>query len=321
MKIQNSRRLLVSSIPFALPIALWAAGIASIFAGCKAIQSGAGALADATAGSSVSNVFRGVQLAAEASQTYTPSQEHYIGRSVAAEILARYKVHDDPALTEYVNMVGLGVALSSPDVLQTFTGYHFTILESEEVNAVSTPGGFVFVTLGTVKRAKSEDELAAVLAHEIAHVTLHHGIAAIKSATRKKSAALLVQGAADTAAAASKKNGSGQGPNLVELTGLFASAIQDITSDLLVKGYSRETELDADHVGAKFLKQAGYSRTALASYLQRLGSEAGKGGWYGTHPTPKDRIAALGDVSKDDTSAVLAGLPARNQRFKAAVGA
>jgi predicted Zn-dependent protease len=218
-------------------------------------------------------------------------------------------------------MVGLGVALSSPDVLQTFTGYHFTVLESEEVNAVSTPGGFVFVTLGTVKRAKSEDELAAILAHEIAHVTLHHGIAAIKSATRKKSAALLVQGVGETAAAASKQGGNAQGGNLVELTGLFASAIQDITSDLLVKGYSRETELDADHVGAKFLKQAGYSRTALASYLQRMGSEGGKGGWYGTHPTPKDRIAALGDVSADDTGAVLAGLPARNQRFKAAVGA
>ena len=115
---------------------------------------------------------------------YEPSHEYYIGRSVSAQILSRYKVHPDRRLQEYVNLVGHAV-LTAPEPLKTYAGYHFVVLEGEQLQAVSAPGGFVFVTEGTVRRAKDEDELAAVLAHEIAHVSLRHGIGAIKAATRR----------------------------------------------------------------------------------------------------------------------------------------
>jgi predicted Zn-dependent protease len=294
---------------------------AAILSGCRAIEKGADALADATAGTGVSNILRGTARLAEGSRDYSPSEEHFIGRAVAAEILSRYKVHDDPSLNQYVNLVGLSVVYGAPEVRQTFSGYHFTILESDELNAVSAPGGFVFITLGTVRRAKNEDELAAVLAHEIAHVSLHHGIDAIQASTRKSSAALLLQGVGQTASAAARAGGSGRDAQLVELTGLFANAIQDITSELLVKGYSRKAELAADAQGAAFLKGSGYSRGALVSYLKRIGAEGGQGGWYGTHPAPEDRVKALGDAGVETSTAPAIGMAARAQRFRASAGA
>jgi predicted Zn-dependent protease len=294
---------------------------AFLLSGCRAIESGADALADATAGSAVSNVFRGTARAAESFKDYSPSEEHFIGRAVAAEVLSRYQVHDDPRLTEYVNLVGLAVVYGAPDVRQTFSGYHFTILEGDELNAVSAPGGFVFLTLGTIRRARNEDELAAVLAHEIAHVSLRHGIEAIQAATRKRSGALLVQGVGESASQVARAGGGGREGDLVELTGLFAGAIQDITSELLVKGYSRKSELAADELGAKYLAASNYARSALGTYLSRLEAEGGKGGWLGTHPPARDRVEALGSSIRKDPPAVLSALPVRQRRFRAAMGA
>jgi len=194
------------------------------------------------------------------------------------------------------------------------------VLESEEVNAVSAPGGFVFLTLGALRRARNEDELAALLAHEIAHVSLRHGIGAIQAATRKRSAALLVKGLGQSAAQAARAGGSSRDAELLELGELFAGAIQDITSELLVKGYGRKDELAADSLAADTLKTSGYSRAALASYLTRLEAEGGRGGWFGTHPEAKDRVEALGERSSDAPgSPCLAGLADRQTRFQRAV--
>jgi predicted Zn-dependent protease len=275
-------------------------------------------MADATAGSPVSGLFRGAARAAEAGKEFSPAQEHYIGRGVAMEILARYKVHDDPALTDYVNRVGLAIFYSCPDVLRTLKGYHFVVLEADEVNAVSAPAGFVFLTLGAVKKAKSEDELAAVLAHEMAHVTLRHGIKSIKAATRQKAVALLVQGAGQTGAAVAGASGKQDTAVLAQKLSTFTDSLQDITGQLLVKGYSRDTELEADKLAQKFLAESKYSRKALVSFLQRLES-GGKGGWFGTHPKPEDRIEAIGAIT--ETPAVMAAADVRAKRFRSEVRA
>lgn len=292
-----------------------AVGIAAMLLapGCKFIENTSDTLSKATAGTPVSGVFGGISKAAESMRDYSPAEEHYIGRSVAAEILGKYEVHPNKALEVYVNLVGQAV-LSAPEARRTLKGYHFIVVEGDALQAVSTPGGFVFLTEGTVKRAKDEDELASVLAHEIAHVTLNHGIKSIKAATRKQSFALLAQGAGQIA---TQSVGS-DSKQLVELTAVFGNAIQDITADLLVKGYSRETELEADKLATTLLQSSGYARGALASYLRNVGKESagGKGGWLATHPSPDDRIKELAELATGSSP----GQPVRQQRFAKVLG-
>jgi len=191
------------------------------------------------------------------------------------------------------------------------------VLEGKEVQAVSTPGGFVFLTEGTVRKAKDEDELAAVLAHEIAHVSLKHGIGAIKAATRQKSIAILGESALQIGAAAAQGSGKEQ---LTELTAVFGDAINDITDELLVKGYSRDTELEADDAGAGYLQSSGYARSALSNFLDVLDKSGvgGEGGWGKTHPSPKDRMDNL--VEKQLAAGSSPGRDVRGGRFQKAMG-
>ena len=96
-------------------------------------------------------------------------------------------------------------------------------------------------------------------------------------------------------AAASK--GGGRQQELAQLAAVFGDAVQDITGQLLVKGYSRDTELEADKKATVYLESSGYARSGLASYLRSLGGAGGKGGWFATHPSPEDRIKELGDLA------------------------
>ncbi len=128
----------------------------------------------------ISSSIGGIQQIAEASKDITPSEEHYIGRAVAATIISKYPLLQNPALNSYLNKVGLLVAAAS-DRPETYGGYHFAVLNSDEPNAYACPGGIILVNKGLLKQIKNEDQLAAVLAHEVAHVAHRHGIGAIKN--------------------------------------------------------------------------------------------------------------------------------------------
>ena len=112
-------------------------------------------------------------------QDITPEQEYCIGRSVGAVLIESYPPFDHVASNEYVNIVGRSVAYASERPV-TFGGYHFLILDSNEINGLAAPGGLIFITRGLLKLARNEDEFAAILAHEIAHVELKHGLQAIQ---------------------------------------------------------------------------------------------------------------------------------------------
>ena len=116
---------------------------------------------------------------AKAVRPMTDEEEYYVGRAVAATILGQYRLYANERLTSYVNAVGQAVALAS-DRPFTYGGYHFAILDTEEVNALSCPGGIIFITRGMLQKTRNEDELAAVLAHEVAHVNHKDGLAAIQ---------------------------------------------------------------------------------------------------------------------------------------------
>jgi len=218
----------------------------------------------------------------------SPREEYYIGRAVAARILAQYKVDDDPARTRYLNTLGTVLARAS-DMPETYGGWHFLLLASDEVNAFAAPGGFVFVTTGLYRTCASEEQLAAVLAHEIGHVTLRHGLAAIKSARLTEAFTILGTEAVKEYSGAS----------LAKLTAAFEGSINDIVNELVVSGYSRSQEYAADKAAAEIAWRAGYDPDGLTAFLGRL-EEKGKGakaaGFFSTHPPAGDRLARAEDV-------------------------
>lgn len=246
-------------------------------------------------------------------EDFTPEQEHYIGRAVAAQILTRYPGLKNDAANAYLNQLGQALALYSSRP-RTFGGYHFLLLDSGEVNAFAAPGGLIFVTRGMVGMVSSESELAAVLAHEIAHVQHNDAIAAIKQA--RQSGALVGLGS-DTASAVGGRYapavpGSG-------LLSLFTGCVNEAVTTMMVKGYSRSQEYAADAAARDILGRTGYDPQALDAVLRVMAQKVGEGsaGFGTTHPTAMQRLDALHGSS----SAGVAPEPeARANRFKAAMG-
>jgi beta-barrel assembly-enhancing protease len=231
----------------------------------------------------------------DASKDLTPEQEYYIGRSVAASVLAKYKVYDNKGLNNYINTVGTLLTLNS-EKPEIFGGYHFAVLDSSEVNAFATPGGFIFITKGMLKLCKNEDELAAVLAHEISHVQLRHGISSIKDSRWTAIGTLL-------ATSATKKYGTQE---LASLTESFEDSIGDIVNTLVVNGYSREYEMQADQYALNILNKTGYVDFSMVSMLNTMQSvlKNDKRGFGATHPQASERIESINSLIKQPSAVV-----------------
>ncbi len=234
-------------------------------------------------------------------------EEYYVGRAVAATILGQYRLYRNEKLTRYLNEVGQTVALASSRPF-TYGGYHFAVLDTDEVNALACPGGIVFITRGMLKKAQSEEEVAAILAHEIAHVAHKDGLGAIQSSRWAEVVTAL------GTEAAKKLSGA----ELSKLVSLFEGSVNDVAKTLLVNGYSREQESAADLSALSYMNGIGYDPNGLASFLGRLTGEQTAGankGFFGTHPGMQDRLSKAKSLiaekkwSRTDS-------PARNRRFQ-----
>lgn len=252
----------------------------------------------------IESVTKTVKAFRKSAQDIAESEEHYIGRAVAAQLLARYPGVDDVDLNQYVQSVLQVVAAASarPEI---YSGYHAQVVESEEVNAVSAPGGYVFVTTGLLRSLEDEEELACVLAHEVAHIADKHGLKTIK--TSRLSDAFQVLGAE------AAKNYSSK--NLGKLTELFDGSVDDVVKALVVSGYSRDKEFKADQDGARYARAARYDPRALSRFIERAG---GTGGFLKTHPGPKKRLAALAEDPLEPVRGYR-GAGQRKKRFLAAI--
>ncbi|MFZ5453942.1 MAG: M48 family metallopeptidase [Thermodesulfobacteriota bacterium] len=220
---------------------------------------------------------------AAASRPINDSEEYYVGRAVAARILSANRLCTDSQLTLYVNEVGETVARKSPRP-NTYRGYHFAVLDTSEPNAFACPGGIIFVTKGLVLMCGNEDELAAVLAHEVAHVANKDGINSISKARWTE---VLTTLGTETA-----KQYGGAGGQLVTL---FEGSIDDVFKTIVVNGYSRSAEEAADAQAVKTLQKAGYDPAALEALLTKMCAKEGSRatGIYRTHPPTADRLAKL----------------------------
>ena len=243
-----------------------------------------------------------------AAENISPELEYYIGRSVAANILSTYKIWDaNPKLTEYLNLICGAIVINSPQP-SIYNGYHVVILDSNDINAFTTSGGHIFLTRGLVNIAKTEDALAAVIAHEVAHCQLRHSIKSIKAS--RTTQAFLITAAAGT--------GMAKGVDADELAEIINESCGEIIQTMVNSGYSKEQEYDADIAAMCFLAAAGYQPSGLIDMLNGLKAVHTVGlGLSKTHPAPAQRIyfakKALGRFNVADTR------NSRQQRFNDAL--
>jgi predicted Zn-dependent protease len=215
----------------------------------------------------------------------SPQQERAIGAQEHAKIIELFGEYRDPDLVNYVNRVGEQIAQNTeqPDM-----NFRFTVLDTPMVNAFALPGGYVYVSRGLALQANSEAELAAVLAHEIGHITARH------SAERYSHGVLTSLGATVLAAAT-------ESSTLSQAAGLGGN--------LYIKSYSRGQEHQADELGVRYLHSSGYAPSAMASFLANLEQysafEARLSGsgqpmpfnYFSTHPRTSDRIAEVRSIA------------------------
>ncbi len=228
-------------------------------------------------------------------QGVSPRQEYSIGRAVAAQLVTQYDANDSERTTRYLNEIGQTLAMAS-DRPETFGGYHFLLLETDEINAFAAPGGLIMISRGMLDLCQSEDELAAVLAHEIGHVTAKHGLRAIKNTRLTSALTILGTESARTFG----------GEDLKQLVADYGGSVDDVTQTLVVSGYSRGLEAEADEIAITLLKRVGYDPRALPRMLAEMQKRwvADGPGFARTHPEPQDRISAI--------TPTLAGWPAQN---------
>ena len=242
-------------------------------------------------------------------EDFTPEQEYYIGRSVGAIVLGKYQALADTKVNSYLNVLGQTLAQAS-DMPELYGGYHFLVLNSDDINAFATPGGHIFITRGLIRCCRTEDALAAVVAHEIGHIQLRHGMRAIEKGRMTEALTILAQEGA-------KSFGSQE---VAQLTQAFGGVISDITNTMINNGYSRSYEYQADAAAVSILQWAGYNPGALTEMLGVMAKQIKPGGtdFAKTHPSPQNRIAEL---KKSGTSFTGGKTPAvRNKRFAIAVG-
>lgn len=203
--------------------------------------------------------------------TQAEDREIRIGRQAATEIEARYKVVKDPEVADRVNRIGAAVSAVSD---RPRLPYSFKVVEVGQVNAVALPGGFVYLTAGLLKFVRSDHELAAVIAHEVAHAARAHGMEMMRRANQAAFVTLLVAIFVRDA-------------NIARGAQIFSTG--------LLSGYARDLERDADLASIGYLSKTAYSPVAVLTVLERLAraeqlSPRRDQGAFADHPKTAERV-------------------------------
>ncbi len=205
---------------------------------------------------------------------YSTDKEVQMGQNIAKEVAKEYKMAHDPLVQKRVEDIGKKIAAVSD---RKEIDYHFFVLEEDEVNAVSLPGGYVYINKGLVDKVSSDDELAGVLAHEVGHIVARHSIKKLQALQGYSLFRLLVA--------------------VAPSSGDVGTAADTAFTELLL-GYSREDELLADQLGARYAKLAGYDPHAMISFLQKLQEinrrrPLAPKTYFKTHPYTPDRVRVV----------------------------
>ena len=224
------------------------------------------------------------------------------GRKAHAQVLQEYGVVKDARLQAYVNGIGQRLAkLSHRQQLQ----WHFTVLDSPDINAFALPGGYVYVTRGIMAYMESEAELAGVIGHEIGHVTARHGA---QRATRQQDAGLGVLAATLLGAVLESQGVAGAGQ--------AASQVSQAVASGYVASYGREQELQSDRLGAEYLARSAYDPRTMIKVITTLKNQErfaadlaraegraapAQNSWLASHPSNDQRLQQITQLAAQYT--------------------
>lgn len=237
---------------------------------------------------------------AKANREINQDEEINIGKGVAAQVLGAAPLVDNKALQDYVNRVGLWLALQTerPDL-----PWRFGVIASDDVNAFSMPGGTVLITRGMYSRFRNEGELAGVLAHEIAHVLEKHQLRQIQKSLGNEWKMELV-------GAVAEDKGTRDADNLAKAFGAG--------TEIFARGLDKQDEFAADRAGVVIAARAGYNPYGLVNVLQTLGEistqDSAVALMFRTHPAPAARMDLLADAMGESLDGYAAGVE-RTKRF------
>ncbi len=218
----------------------------------------------------------------KATKDYSPMEEYYLGRSVMANALGKMPLlKNDFAL--YLNRIGKYLALFSARPY-TYKGFHLGILASDELLAFSAPGGHILISKGLVSQLESEDELAAIIAHELVHIEKNHALQAIRRSGVSEMG--INTGLALISFFTQNQDLRNAMDNYNELVGEYA--------ELVINGsYNKDQELESDLGAVALLTRAGYDPSALARSLKHIKQHGSDDGWLSHHPADDQRIGLL----------------------------
>ena len=212
-------------------------------------------------------------------------EEEQISREFMRMVMSSFDLIEDPTIVDYVNKIGQRIVAALP-ASQPYT-YRFFVLKEDVYNAFATPAGNIFVNSGLIEAMESEEELAGILGHEVAHVQARHISQKIER-SKKMSLVTLAGIAAGIFLGAA---GGGDAASAVTLGSIAAGQSAALA-------FSRENEIQADQLGLNYLAKAGYSGEGLLLILNKIRSKT----WYDstqvpkyllTHPAVDDRLAYI----------------------------
>lgn len=209
--------------------------------------------------------------------------ETVFGREIAARILSQYAYRRDASLQRYLNLVGQTIVLqlNRPEL-----DFHFAAIDSDEINAYSTPGGYVFISTAALKLMDNEAELAAVLSHELGHINERHIVRELNlKATDSgvmNSIASMLGGASETANVA------------------FSQTVNKAVDILFRDGYSRDDEIEADRDAVFYCALSGYDPRGLLTYLKKVAATKGKITVGKSYPLYEQRFELLETQIRDE---------------------
>ena len=220
------------------------------------------------------------------------------GAKAHQQVLADYGEYKDPRVQAYVNDIGQRLAKSSH---RANLQWHFTVVDSPEINAFALPGGYVYVTRGIMAYMDSEADLAGVMGHEIGHVTARHSA---QRATRSQTAGLGVLAATVLGAVLESRGLGGAGD--------LASTLSQNVAAGYIASYSRDQELQADQLGAEYLARSNYNPQNMVDVIQVLRNQErfdadlaraeGKSPqqrshWLASHPSNDARLQQMSQIA------------------------
>ncbi|MBD0325048.1 MAG: M48 family metalloprotease, partial [Pyrinomonadaceae bacterium] len=212
------------------------------------------------------------------SNKYKISDDVRAGQQAAAEVERQMPIMRDAEVTDYINRIGQRlVAAIPPEFQQPEFRYYFKVVDARDINAFALPGGPMYINRGMIQAARSEGEMAGVMAHELSHVALRHGTA---QATKAQKYSIL----SGIAGIAGSIIG---GPALGQVG-------QAAVGTYFLK-FSREYETEADILGAQILARAGYDPREMANMFKTIEAQGGRSGpeWMSSHPNPGNRYNAI----------------------------